>query len=471
MVAGQSYAVAYTFDPAGNILTETYPSGRIVTYTRDALGRISGITTKQTSGSSPVAVASGVAYEPFGSLSGLTYDNGAVATLTYDQDYRLTGIAAAAGATTVQNLTNGFDAAGNITSITDALTPARTQIVTYDNLNRVATASGAYGAQSYTYDGVGNRLTRVLGATTETYVYAPTANQVATITAGTNVRGFTYANSGQVTEDVRDPTHTFTFVPNDNGRNSSAALNASTVGTYLYNAFEQRAQKVAGGATTQFVYDQAGHLLVEANASGVTQKEYIWLDDVPVAMVDSTGTPTLYFIHTDQLGTPQKITNTAVAVVWDGQFDPFGNPVSGSGGANWGSVNWGSFNWGATGPSLSLTNLRFPGQYFDGESSLNQNWNRDYDRSVGRYLQSDPVGFEGGWNTYAYVRSRPLLLADPEGDQGIPGALIGGVIDIGYQVAHNLHKNGNNLGQAVACINVIEVISSSAGGAALSKRD
>ena len=103
------------------------------------------------------------------------------------------------------------------------------------------------------------------------------------------MRSFSYLASGQVSQDVRDPSHTYTFAANDNGRNASASLNGSTVGSYLYNAFEQRVQKVAGGVTTQFVFDRFGHLLEEANGSGALQQEYIWLDDLPVAMVDDTG--------------------------------------------------------------------------------------------------------------------------------------------------------------------------------------
>ena len=59
-----------------------------------------------------------------------------------------------------------------------------------------------------------------------------------------------------VSQDVRDPSHTYTFAANDNGRNASAALNGSTSGAYLYNAFEERVQKTAGGTVTQFVFDR-----------------------------------------------------------------------------------------------------------------------------------------------------------------------------------------------------------------------
>jgi len=360
IIAGNSYATGYTYDAAGNILTETYSSGRIVIYTRDSLGRISGITTKQNSGASAVTVASSPTYKPFGPLSGLTFGNGVVLSSTYDQDYQLTGINAANGATTIQNLTNGFDPSGNITSITDNLTSARSQTVTYDNLNRILTASGIYGAQTYAYDGVGNRSSLAVGGTTSTYSYAATANQITAIT-----------------DAATPPT-------------------AGNSGSYLYNAFRQRVQKVAGGSTAQFVYDRAGHLIEEASGSGAVQREYIWLDDRPVAMVDSTGvSPILYYVHADQLGTPQKITDGSMNVAWDGIFDPFGNP--------------------ATGASLALTNLRFPGQYFDSETAMNQNWNRDYDPNLGRYLQADPIGLWGTGNLYVYVGGNTFIRIDPLG--------------------------------------------------------
>jgi RHS repeat-associated protein len=60
-------------------------------------------------------------------------------------------------------------------------------------------------------------------------------------------------------------------------------------------------------------------------------------------------------------------------------------------------------------------NLRLPGQYFDAETGLHQNGYRDYDARLGRYLESDPIGLEGGLNPYLYANANPLRYVDPAG--------------------------------------------------------
>ena len=114
------------------------------------------------------------------------------------------------------------------------------------------------------------------------------------------------------------------------------------------------------------------------------------------------ATAQVYYIYTDQLNTPRAITNQAQQVVWrwDNQ-DPFGANVP---------------DEDSDGDGQKFTcNLRFPGQYFDKETNLNYNYFRDYDPSIGRYIESDLVGLLAGVNTYTYVRSNPLSFIDKFG--------------------------------------------------------
>ncbi len=60
-------------------------------------------------------------------------------------------------------------------------------------------------------------------------------------------------------------------------------------------------------------------------------------------------------------------------------------------------------------------NLRFPGQYYQAETGLNQNMQRDYDPLTGKYIESDPIGLRAGINTYLYADADPTSVFDPSG--------------------------------------------------------
>jgi RHS repeat-associated protein len=114
-----------------------------------------------------------------------------------------------------------------------------------------------------------------------------------------------------------------------------------------------------------------------------------------------TGT-VVHNVFTDHLDTPRLVTtagdNPQPVWRWDND-DPFGaNPAV-----------------EVAGPDTFPFNVRFRGQYFDGETSLHHNGARDFDAPIGRYIQSDPIGLGGGLNTYSYVESNPLAATDPEG--------------------------------------------------------
>ncbi len=384
----------YAYDDAGRIDSITYPSGWLISYVRDPMGRNTAITATPPGGNT-FSVVSAMTYLPFGPMRSLTYGNGLTETRTYDLDYRLTSIAVNDPGPRL-SLTYGYDAANNVKAVTDGTDSAKTQATAYDALDRLVSASGGYGALTYSYDKLGNRLTE----TPPTPSAAPAFDGLGAIT------GFTY---------------------NQAGRLASSVAGAQTVAQYTYNAFGQRAVKTQPGSatTTRYVYGPGGRLLEESSSQGTTASaDYIYLDDGrPVASFVPTAVGAMYFLHVDRRDAPQLMTDFGLSSRWQRDYQPFGQI---------GSNN--------AGPPVQ--NLRLPGQIADAETGLYHNGARDYVPNLGRYLQSDPIGLAGGLNTYAYVGANPMTFVDPSGTSAIAGSdLLGGSGDVDETTAAQRKQN------------------------------
>lgn len=162
-------------------------------------------------------------------------------------------------------------------------------------------------------------------------------------------------------------------------------------------------QTTNGGAWVllgTFDFNKSGNEYVEvSDKAGATVADAVRF--VGHGIVTTVVTTSLYYIHNDHLGAPVAMTNGNGAPVWRAAYDPFGFAITAE------DVDGDGKN--------VVMNVRFPGQYFDAESGLHYNYYRYYDPSTGRYITGDPIGLNGGLNTYAYTDGNPVNFADPLG--------------------------------------------------------
>ena len=146
------------------------------------------------------------------------------------------------------------------------------------------------------------------------------------------------------------------------------------------------------------MFDAQGRRIAEYNeATGAIIREYVWMGWDPVAVIEGG---VIYLIRADHIGRPAFATTLAGTKVWSAVYLPFGGVHV------------------TTGAPIDA---RFPGQWFQTEAGLYQNWMRDYDPTTGRYIEADPLGLVDGASVYGYAGGNPGRYVDPRGkESGIP---------------------------------------------------
>ncbi len=462
----------YQYNSAGQLTGLTYPSGLQVGY-----GYTDGqITRVSVNGET---LLSGATYEPFGPVSGWTWGNGRQAVRGYDLDGRLItqslgpdqrelaydpvgNITAINDAVT--DSVFAYDALDRLSSAND---PDYQLSWTYDaNGNRLQRSDGLNGLTTdYTIDSSSNRLLAAdEGGTLSPYEYDANGNTLFDgeylytynaqnrLVQVDNAKGCAGSEDGACIGEVDGDTANYLYnalgqrvykmgralagdangdgriTPADvklvngkdgqpvdcegpakgksqgKGKGQQVACVANQIGAFANQgkAAEKGKGRWAdapmGSRKLLFAYE-SWKLLGEYALNGHPEQETIWLGSVPVATVQDGK---LYYVHADHLGTPRVITEPGTnTIVWRWDADPFGTSEA---------------NEDPDGDGLKLSyNLRFPGQYFDAETGKHYNHFRDYDPNISRYVESDPIGLEGGLNTYLYVKGNPITAIDPRG--------------------------------------------------------
>ncbi|WP_198402813.1 right-handed parallel beta-helix repeat-containing protein [Methylomonas koyamae] len=285
---------------------------------------------------------------------------------------------------TLMNYRYQRSAGGNITG---KLTEHGDYAYQYDVLDRLSGVDNpTLTDEAYTYDALGNRKT----AANTVGEWQYDANNRLLSYPGNN---FAYDANGNLQTKTalgsqrvyrHDIANRLTRVERTDG---------SAVAEYYYDPFGRRLWKDVAGVRTYFAYAEEG-LVGEFNGQGGLIKSYgyqpdsLWTTGPLFQRVNGQ----YYWYQHDHLMTPQKLVDSNGLVVWSARQEAFGNM---------------HVSLAAVG-----NNLRFPGQYYDQETGLHNNFQRMYNPNIGRYIENDPIGHLGGLNLYGYSDNSPIDIID-----------------------------------------------------------
>jgi RHS repeat-associated protein len=390
-IDGYTFVAGYGYNNLDQLSSVTYPqTGSVINYAPDVLGR-----PTQASG-----YASSATYWPSGQINQLTYTNGT--TTTYGQNARLwpATFSAQKGSTVYLNHSYGYDNVGNLTSISDSIDTTYNRTFGHDGLSRINSATGSWGTNAISYDGVGNITSQVYPTYTVAYTY--NSSNLLTATQGQSLRNYTHDAYGNV---ITDAAKTFQY---DDAPNMKCAFcGTSSALNYVYDGNNLRVSTTKNAVKAYEFHDINGKLLMEYTPSSTGFIEYIYLGDKRIAQRGSPATK-LTWMHNDAAGTPMLATEGNGNILWKEAYSPYGARLK----KQTYAANY---------------KLFFAGKSAEGTTGLSYFGARYYDPTIGRFFAVDPVDFKSdnphSFNRYAYGNNNPNKFIDPDGRQ--PSEIMG----------------------------------------------
>jgi len=311
-IAGMTKQIQYAYNLGGLLTSITYPSGRVISYTYSNAAR----PTEAKDTANSINYALSALYAPQGALSSAILGQESASfggiTSSYSYNNRLlpSAISASSASSTVLSLGYSYFANANVSTITNNRNTNRSQSFTYDSLNRIATgqsqaASGAEcWGQNFGYDARGNLTTISV-----TKCSAPALSlSVNTQNRITNA-GFAYDAAGDLTSDG---VLSYAW-------NAENLLTSTASVSYTYDGDGRRVKKSNG---TLYWYGLGTEVLAGTDLSGNVVNEYVFFAGRRIGRRDSSGN--VYYYFGDHLGSSRAITTSNGTLCYDADFLPFG---------------------------------------------------------------------------------------------------------------------------------------------------